>query len=114
MLANNVIYATRNARKGVITEEGDSQIERINDYYCARGSICGCLFDMRVCRVVISGRHGIIAFQLVEKSNNGRIIPIPHSNHKKIPFYESKTTGAKVQKSERSAVVRNSQKFTKQ
>ena len=90
MLANNVIYATRNARKGVITEEGGSQIERINDYYCARGSICGCLFDMRVCRVVISGRHGIIAFQLVEKSNNGRVIPIPHSNHKKFPFMKAK------------------------
>ena len=90
MLAHNAVYATKNARAGVIVEEGGTQIERINDYYCARGKICGCLFEMRVCRAVISGRHGIVAWQMVDKSNDGRCTPIPHSNHKKIPFITAK------------------------
>ncbi|KAL7526528.1 hypothetical protein ACHAXR_004887, partial [Thalassiosira sp. AJA248-18] len=99
------IYATHSTVSGP-TGTSNGSIECMQIFKC-RGSICGCNFQIKVCRVHDNGRWGVVAYQKCDKNGTR----IPHTNHEKFPYYDSVTTGEKTKKINKKKIPRTSKRI---
>ena len=104
-------YGGRNDVEVIRTE--NASLEWIQTYTC-QGKNCGCSFEMKFARLHFDNTFVIVAYQkCIRQLIDGHEVycPIAHNNHRKFPFFDSKTKGEKKKKELREVDERSSHRY---